>query len=257
MSVVTYTVKGSTATITLDSPHNRNAISEALLEGIDEGISQAVEDEAVRSLVLTHTGTVFSAGADLKGSSKTADPRARAQAANSVIRRLLTCPKPVIGAINGHVRAGGMGFTAACDMVVAGPQATFGLSEVRIGVVAAMIAPVVLARLDDRTAADWLLRARTVTAQEAMTAGFITHALPADGPSVDDVVDDILADLRKGAPQALAASKSIVNRAVLAAMDSREAEMIDLSGQFFSSSDAKAGMQAFFDKTPPPWVVER
>lgn len=278
MSVVRYSVDGSTATITLDSPHNRNAITQALLDGISEGLEQAGADEAVRSIVLTHTGNVFCAGADLRDSADASAPQERGRAANTVIRKLLTCPKPIIAAVHGHVRAGGMGFAAACDMVVAGPRASFGLSEVRIGVVAAMIAPVVLARLDDRTAADWLLRARTVSAEEAEDAGFITRAITAGQSGagtagqntdtagsdadtvradVDTAVEEILADLRRGAPKALAASKSIVNQRVLAEMDRREGEMIELSGQFFTGDDARAGMQAFFDKTNPPWVVGR
>lgn len=261
MSVVDYTLDGSTAVVTLDSPENRNAISRALLEGLDSAVARASADEAVRSIVLTHTGTVFCAGADLNESSHPAGGEGtrqnRGQAANSVIRSLLSCPKPIIGAIHGHVRAGGMGFVAACDLVVAGPKATFGLSEVRIGVVAAMIAPVVLARLGDRTAADWLLRARTVSPAEAQAAGFISHAVGADEGSVDDAVADILADLRKGAPRALAASKALVNRAILEHLDAREAEMIDLSGRFFASSDAEAGIKAFFDRTTPPWHLSQ
>lgn len=262
MSIATYAVTGSTATITLDSPKNRNAITQALLDGISDGLSQATADDTVRSIVLTHTGTVFCAGADLKetsggdsGSSSQSDQRSRGQAANAVIREILTCPKPVIGAISGHVRAGGMGFTAACDMVVAGPKATFGLSEVRIGVVAALIAPVVLARLDDRTAMDWFLRARIVSPAEAKDAGFITQALAAEGSSVEEAVEEILADLRKAAPRALAASKNIVNRDVLESMDRHESDMIELSSQFFSADDAKAGMQSFIEKTTPPWVL--
>lgn len=261
MSSVSYTVEGSTATLTLDAPVNRNAINRALLEGISEGLTRASADDAVRSIVLTHTGTVFCAGADLKeqspaGSAEGARPLG-ASAANTVIGALLTCPKPVLAAIHGHVRAGGMGFAAACDFVIAGPRASFGLTEVRIGVVAAMIAPVVLARIGDRTAADWLLRARTITPSEALSAGFVSHAITEAGDSVEATVEEILADLRKAAPAALASSKKIVNRRALELMDAREEEMIELSGRFFASNDAKAGMQAFFEKQTPPWVLEQ
>jgi enoyl-CoA hydratase len=267
MSVVGFEVTGSTATITLDSPSNRNAISPALLEGISDGLSRASADDAVRSIVLTHTGNVFCAGADLKEASRATDGSANrptpAEAANAVIREILTCDKPVIAAVHGHVRAGGMGFVAACDSVVAGPRASFGLSEVRIGVVAAMIAPIVLARIDDRTAADWLLRARAVTPTEALAAGFITTVVAEEstsdqaGGTVDGAVEEILADLRMGAPQALAATKALANRSVLARMDAEEDEMIDLSARFFAGSDAQAGMDAFLNKSQPPWVIDR
>lgn len=261
MSSVKYTVDGSTATITLDAPENRNAINQALLKGIDAGVSKATADDAVRSIVLTHTGSVFCAGADLKESSAAptgdSDRPSPAAAANEVIRNLLTCPKPVIAAIHGHVRAGGMGFAGACDLVVAGPQASFGLTEVRIGVVAAMISPVVLARIGDRTAAQWLLRARSISPHEAAAAGFITHAVDEGTETVEDIVETMLADLRRGAPRALAASKEIFNRRVLDLVEASEAEMIELSGRFFAGDDAKAGMQSFLNKTAPPWVLDR
>lgn len=260
MSSVKYEVEGSTATLTLDNPDNRNAINQALIDGIADGLERASADEAVRSIVLTHTGTVFCAGADLKEQSTTVqgkDRPANAAVANSVIRGLLTCPKPVIAAVHGHVRAGGMGFVAGCDFVVAGPKASFGLTEVRIGVVAAMIAPAVLARIDDRTAADWLLRARTISPAEAAAAGFVTQAVTEADGSVDAAVEEILSDLRKAAPAALAASKEIANRRVLESMDGHEAEMIELSAKFFAGADAQAGMKAFLGKQTPPWVVER
>lgn len=261
MSSVGYAVEGSTATLTLDVPENRNAINRALLEGISQGMERACADDAVRSIVLTHTGSVFCAGADLKEQSSASGGDggrpSGAAAANTVIRSLLTCPKPVLAAIHGHVRAGGMGFAAACDFVIAGPQASFGLTEVRIGVVAAMIAPVVLARINDRTAADWLLRGRTVSPYEAAAAGFVSHAVAEAEGSVDDTVEQILSDLRKAAPAALAASKEIANRRVLESMDARESEMIELSAEFFAGDDAQAGMKAFLEKQTPPWVVER
>lgn len=260
MSSVNYSVSGSTATVTLDFPDTRNAINRALLEGISDGLSRAGGDDSVRSIVLTHTGSVFCAGADLREASapttgSTAGPTG-AGSLNSVFRELLTCDKPVIAAVHGHVRAGGMGFVAACDSVVAGPRASFGLTEVRIGVVAAMISPLVLARIGDRTAADWLLRARSITPDEAEAAGFISHAVAEGHGSVDDTVEEILADLRKGAPRALAATKTIVNRRVIEDMDSYESEMIELSGRFFADDEAQSGMRAFFDKTDAPWVLE-
>ncbi|AXR73406.1 MULTISPECIES: enoyl-CoA hydratase-related protein [Auritidibacter] len=260
MTSVVYTLEGSTATLTLDAPENRNAINQALLQGISEGLDRASADDSVRSIVLTHTGSVFCAGADLKDHSlndtEGGTPTTGASTANAVIRELLTCPKPIIAAVHGHVRAGGMGFVAACDFVVAGPQSTFGLTEVRIGVVAAMIAPVVLARLGDRTAAGWLLRARTITPDEALSAGFISHAITDTDGSVDGTVEEILTDLRKAAPAALEASKMLVNRHVLELMDTREQDMVELSQRFFAGDDAKAGMTAFLNKQHPPWVLD-
>lgn len=268
MNPVRYAVSGSTATLTLDSPENRNAITPALLDGIVDGLTAAATDEAVRSIVVTHTGGTFCAGADLKAASNreasggnrvSAEERQRQSSsqASATFRALLECPKPIIAAINGHVRAGGMGLVAGCDFVVAGPKATFGLSEVRIGVVAAMIGPPVLARISDRVAADWMLRGRPVSAAEAAAAGFITLAVDGNEVTGEQAVEEILSDLRKAAPSALAASKELVNRAALDRARRDEAEMIALSARFFSSPEATAGMGAFLQKTAPPWVMDR
>lgn len=270
MSPVRYAVEGSTATLTFDSPENRNAMTPELLEGLLDGLTRAEEDDSVRSVVLTHTGNVFCAGADLKGQSSTASGgtgdskkskddilRERGKYANGVVRKLVSCSKPVIGAIHGHVRAGGVGFVAACDVVIAGPKATFGLSEVRIGVVAAMIAPSVLSRLDGRTAAEWFLRGHVSSAEEAARVGFITRAVDGEDVTVGAAVEEVLADLRAAAPRALTESKRLVNRDVLARIDRESEEMIELSGSFFGGDDAQAGMAAFLEKKSPPWVVDR
>ena len=267
---VRYEVDGSTALITLDAPHNRNALTPELVAGIEDGLTKAEEDSAVRAVVLTHTGRVFCAGADLKGQSKTSGEQGegddgaaletlkeRSRHGGRVMRRLLASPRPIIAAIDGHVRAGGMGFVAACDVVIAGPGATFGLSEVRVGVVAATIGPLVLARIGERTAAEWFLRGNAVSAAEAQSAGFVTRAVDGEDVSVDRAVEEVLADLRKGAPAALAASKALVNRAVLMRVDREDEEMVDLSAGFFAGADAQLGMAAFLNKEQPPWVVDR
>lgn len=261
MNAAQYEVTGSTATITLDIPEKRNAITDELLEDITAGVRAAERDTGVRAIVLTHTGTTFCAGADLTGpvADSSEHPteriaRSGAQAA-AVYRLLAESPRPIIAAINGHVRAGGMGFVACSDFVVAGPRATFGLSEVRIGVVAAIISPPVLSRISDRIAADWLLRGGAVTAMEAAAAGFVTRAVDDDTVSVDDAVTEILADLRKAAPAALAAAKRLVNREMIARMDRETDAMIKLSAEAFSNAEGQAGIQSFLQRTAPPWEL--
>lgn len=267
---VRYETTGSTARITLDEPSNRNAITPELLAGVSSGVHAADADDGVRAIVLTHTGTTFCAGADLRsaasggdgskasasGGGESDDERAERQRnlgreMNALLRLLLTSRTPVIAAVDGHVRAGGMGIIAACDFAVAGPRATFGLSEVRIGVVPAIIAPLVFARLDDRTASDWVLRARGVSPAEADRAGFVTAA-------VDDLtatVDDLLTDLRRAAPAALATGKRLANTRVLATVEGSAEAMVDLSAAFFVGADARAGMAAFAAREDPPWVL--
>lgn len=263
MAAVRYEVDGSAAILTLDHPEKRNAITADMLAGITAGVAAAEADPNVRAIVLTHTGNTFCAGADLTGpvSGGNESPveriRASGEQAAAVNRLLAASSRPVVAAIHGHVRAGGMGFVASCDIVVAGPKASFGLSEVRIGVVAAIISPPVLSRIGDRVAAEWLLRGGPVSAAEAAAAGFITRAVDGESVSVADAVEEILGDLRNAAPGALAASKRLVNQRLLSRMDEEIDAMLDLSANGFASEEGQAGIQSFLQRTAPPWVLER
>ncbi|AGL26443.1 enoyl-CoA hydratase [Mycobacterium tuberculosis CAS/NITR204] len=134
---------GPFARLTLNSPHNRNALSSTLVSQLHQGLSAAEADPAVRLVVLGHTGGTFCAGADLsEAGGGGGDGRmvvARAREMTALLRAIVESPLPVVGAINGHVRAGGFGLVGACDMVVAGPESTFALTEARIGVAPAII----------------------------------------------------------------------------------------------------------------------
>ena len=135
--VIDYRVDGRAARLILDSPHNRNALSTALVTQLHRGLRDAVADPQVRLVVLGHTGGTFCAGADLSeaaGGSPESVAVERAREMTELLRAIVECPLPVVGAIDGHVRAGGMGLVGACDIVVAGPRSTFALTEARIGV---------------------------------------------------------------------------------------------------------------------------
>lgn len=143
---------GPFARLTLNSPHNRNALSSTLVSQLHQGLSAAEADPAVRLVVLGHTGGTFCAGADLsEAGGGGGDPYrmavARAREMTALLRAIVESPLPVVGAINGHVRAGGFGLVGACDMVVAGPESTFALTEARIGVAPAIISLTLLPKL--------------------------------------------------------------------------------------------------------------
>jgi enoyl-CoA hydratase len=121
-------------TLTLDSPHNRNALSAALVTDLAAALTDAGEDTDVRAVLLTHTGNTFSAGADLR------DPPGP-DALVALLRQIVELPKPVIARVTGHVRAGGLGLLGACDIAAASTTSTFAFTEVRIGVAPAVISP--------------------------------------------------------------------------------------------------------------------
>lgn len=242
------------ARLTLDSPHNRNALSATLVEQLHQGLRDAAADLAVRAVVLGHTGNTFCAGADLSQASggdpfETAADRARELTA--LLRAIVECPKPVIVAINGHVRAGGLGLVGAADIAVAGPRSTFALTEARIGVAPAIISLTLLPKMSARAAARYYLTGETFDAATAAEIGLITIA----ADDVDTAVASLIADTGRASPQGLAASKALTTAAVLEGFD-RDAERLATdSARLFVSDEAREGMLAFLQKRPPRWAA--
>lgn len=179
------------ARLTLDSPANRNALSATLVGDLREALATAAADPAVRAVVLTHTGTTFCAGADLKSPCDPADFLA-------LLREIAELPKPVVARVTGHVRAGGLGLLGACDIAAAGPQSSYAFTETHLGLAPAVISIPLLPRLDPRAAARYFLTAERFDAAEATRIGLLT--LHAD--DVDEALAPVLAGLRAASPRA-------------------------------------------------------
>ncbi|MCV7145847.1 enoyl-CoA hydratase family protein [Mycobacterium riyadhense] len=313
------------ARLTLNSPHNRNALSSTLISQLHQGLREAAADPAVRAVVLGHTGGTFCAGADLSEASG-GDPRgdreggvagrsgsppsargdreggvagrsgsppsargdreggvagrsgsppsargdreggvagrsgsplstfdmavARAREMTTLLRAMVSSPLPVIGAINGHVRAGGFGLVGACDIVVAGPRSTFALTEARIGVAPAIISLTLLPKLSPRAAARYYLTGEKFGASEAADIGLVTMA----ADDVDAAVAAVVADVGRGSPQGLAASKALTTAAILEGFDRDAERLTEESARLFVSDEAREGMLAFLQKRAPSWA---
>ncbi len=229
------------ATVTLDSPANRNALSLTLLGQLGARLREAVADDAVRVVVLSHTGSVFCSGADLKDPPGPGAP----VALPDVLSLLWTSPKPVVARVGGHARAGGLGLVAACDVAVTTRDATFAFSEVRLGVVPAIISLVTLPRLGHTRALELFLTGETFDGARAAEIGLVT----AVADDVDSVVADYVAKLRLGAPNALAAAKRLLR----APLDFADVERLSL--ETFAGEEAAEGMAAFAEKRPPRWAT--
>ncbi|AWK71611.1 enoyl-CoA hydratase [Rhodococcus oxybenzonivorans] len=245
---VRYEVSRGFATLTLDSPHNRNAISGRLVDQLLQGLRDAAADNDVRGVVLTHTGGTFCAGADL--SETGGDVRSRTRQMAELLRAIVELPKPVVARIDGHVRAGGMGLVGACDIAVAGPRSTFALTEVRLGLAASIISLTVLPRIDARAAGRYFLTGEKFGAHEAEAIGLISES--AQDP--DDIVEEILDQFRQASPQGLAESKALITKALLADFDRYTDELTAQSARLFESEEAREGMMAFLQKRPPTWA---
>jgi len=251
-ALVHYSVENGVARLTLDSPHNRNAISTALVDQLRQGLTDAADDAGVRVVVLGHTGGTFCAGADLSEAAGR-DPgdlaTARALEAAGLLRSILELPVPVIAAIDGHVRAGGMGLIGACDLVVAGTASTFALTEARIGVAPSIISLTLLPKMTARAAGRYFVTGEKFGAEEAERIGLVTVATDDVPATVAKLTDEIT----KGSPQGLAASKALTTASILADFDRDAEKLAKQSAQLFVSDEAREGMMAFLQKRQPNW----
>jgi enoyl-CoA hydratase len=248
--LVQYSSDRGVARIALDSPRNRNALSAALVEQLTRALSQAGADDAVRAVELTHTGGTFCAGADLTEASQ-GGMRAGTARVLALLRHIVALSKPVIGSIDGHVRAGGLGLVGACDIVLAGPKSTFAFSEVRLGLAPAMISLTTLPRLEPRAASRFYLTGETFDAATAARIGLVTAAVE----DIDAGTMAVLDSLRACSPQGLAETKPLLTAAILAAFDDRAEALADQSARLFDSPEAAEGMAAFLAKRPPSWAA--
>src|SRR3954452_19586101 len=217
-TLVHYSVEGPVARITLDSPDNRNALSTKLVSQLHQAFTEATEESGVRVVVLDHTGGTFCAGADLAEAAGR-DPGDiavdRARELTHLLRRILKLPLPVIAAIDGHVRAGGLGLVGACDIAVAGQASTFALTEARIGVAPSIISLTMLPKMSARAAGRYFVTGERFGAAEAADIGLITIATE----EVEARVAALTAEVAKGSPQGLAASKALTTAAILEGFD--------------------------------------
>jgi enoyl-CoA hydratase len=253
-TLVHYTVEGSVARLTLDSPDNRNALSTGLVNQLHQGLTDAAEEAGVRAVVLDHTGGTFCAGADLTEAAGR-DPGDlavdRARELTHLLRRILKLPMPVIAAVDGHVRAGGLGLVGACDIAVAGPASTFALTEARIGVAPSIISLTLLPKMTARAAGRYFLTGEKFGAAEAADIGLITMASEDVRATVASLTDAI----GKASPQGLAASKALTTASILEAFDRGADELTEQSARLFVSEEAREGMMAFLQKRTPRWIA--
>ncbi|MGW0536032.1 enoyl-CoA hydratase family protein [Streptomyces sp. NPDC003032] len=244
MSLVVSSPARGVTTVLLDFPERRNALSADLVGALAEALHDLGEDPGARAIVLAHTGATFCAGADLR---EPPDPRDFVR----LLRQVVELPKPVLARVDGHVRAGGLGLLGACDLAVAGPAASFALTEVRIGVAPAVISLPLLPRLDANAASRYCLTGERFGAAEAARIGLVT----AYASDVDAGLEPILDGLRRAAPGALAETKKLLTAKVLDAFDDHSDAVLALSARLFGSPEARDGMGAFLERREPPWVL--
>lgn len=243
MELVHLDVADGVATITLDSPANRNALSRQLVGELHEHLRAAEKDASARVVVLRAAGTVFCSGADLSEAS-TGDFSEGPRSIVTLQRRIVALTKPVVAKVQGPVRAGGLGLVAAADIAIAGRDVSFALTEVKLGLAAAAISLTVLPRLTSRAAAYALLTGTSFDATRAAEIGLITIATD----DLDAEVARVVAELSSGTPQGLRETKRLLVRDLVAHIDEHGEDVAQLSARLFGSDEAREAMLAFLGR---------
>src|SRR5579859_2750240 len=241
----------------MDQPHNRNALTPALMAGLAQGLDTALADESVGVIVLTNSGPAFCAGADLSGGSPAGPVGGKRRGARrdglaDLLAAIQDAPKPVVARIAGHCVAGGIGLAAACDISIAGDASKFGFTEVRVGVAPAIISVVCLPKIRRADALELFLSGERISAARAAEVGLITRAVPA--ADLDAEVAAVLARVLAGGPSALAAAKRLVYTIGGMERGAAFARTTELSQKLFASAEAAEGMAAFREKRLPSWA---
>jgi methylglutaconyl-CoA hydratase len=255
MSVVLYERRGRAGWITLNAPQSRNALSGPIIEGLETHLRAAIADDAVRAIVLTGNGPVFCAGADLKsGGGAAAQGGAQRNPFVEILRLIWEGPKPVIAAVNGHAFGGGVGLTAVADIAIAVDTAKFAFSEVRIGVIPAMISVVVLPKLGIHHGMRLFLTGETFDAAAAKGYGLLHTVVPAAG--LETAVQAEIDAIALGGPNAVREAKQLVRAIPRLSIDDGFAYAQDKIAALFRSAEAAEGMSAFAGKRKPGWAED-
>ena len=251
--------KGAVACLTLNRPEIHNAFDEHLIAAITETVAAASKDASVRVILLAGAGKSFSAGGDLGWMRRMAtyspeENLADAQSLARLMATIDTSPKPVIARVHGAAYAGGLGLIACADIAIGVPEAQFAITEVKLGLIPAVISPYLVRAMGVREARRWCLTAQRFSATEAHRLGLLHAVVPAD--TLDAVIDAEIEALLAAAPEALAETKRLlktVDRPLDEGVIAETAQRIALRR---AAPEAREGLAAFFDKRSPAWVRE-
>lgn len=250
-----YDYRGSAAVVTINRPDKRNALSRALIASLTDAFERAKSDPKARCVLLTGAGSAFCAGMDLSELSDSIEAE-RAVIWEDALKLaqlfdlIYTLPKPTIAVVNGPAVAGGAGLMSVCDLAIASSTAVFGYPEVRRGLVAALIMPHLLRHVGERMARWLLLTGEMIDANAAERCGLINGVAPAD--QLQSRADEWAKSLGLGGPDALARTKELLQQFSRQALSVEEAAHASAAPRL--TDECRHGLQAFFEKTNPPWI---
>lgn len=256
---ITTEVADRVGIVTLNRPERHNAFDAELIRELSQSLAGMAGDDSVHVVVLSSTGKSFCAGADLnwmRAAAKWSDEEneADARAMAEMLHRLAMLPKPTIARVQGPAYGGGVGLIAACDIAIATFEVQFALSEVKLGLIPATIAPHVIAAIGERRARRYMLTAERFSAAEAYRIGLI-HEMVADEPALDDAIGQIVDAVLANSPVALAACKDLIRAVAHRAIDDAvTADTARRIARVRASAEGREGIAAFLERRKPYWA---
>lgn len=257
MSVSTQ-IEGRVARITLDNPDKRNAFDDSIIASLTEAFEKAGSDDSVRVVVLQAAGKHFSAGADLNwmramGKLDAAQNKSDALRLARLMQAIDQCPKPVVARVQGAAFGGALGLICAADMAVATDSARFCLSEVKLGIVPAVISPYVVRALGPRQAGRYFMSAEVITADKAEAMGIVHEVVPE--AELDQAVDALVSNLLLAAPQAQIEARNLIERVSHGPIDNAMLTgTAELIARLRTGAEGQEGLTAFLEKRAPNWI---
>lgn len=248
------------AMITLNRPHVHNAFNAELVQKLSAILDDLEDQDGIRVVLIDGAGKSFSAGGDLIAMRKAADQsesevRDESSDFAVMLMKLRALPVPTVALIHGVAVAGGMGLVSACDIAIATADATFGLSEVRLGLIPAVIGPYVVEAIGARAARRYFLTGERFGSEEALRLGLIQAIVP-DAAALASESERITSLLLQGGPKALGAAKELLDLVTFMPIDEDLAEeTVAMIAERRVSDEAKEGLSAFLEKRKPNWTV--
>jgi len=249
---------GATATVTLNRPDIHNAFDDAMMRELADRMGQLGGDDNVRAIVIAGAGKSFSAGADIGWMKRMVDYSFEENVGDArvlvdMLRSIRDCPKPVVARVQGAAFGGAVGLVAACDMAVAVERATFCLSEVRLGIIPAVISPFLVEKIRLSAARRYALTAERFDATEARRIGLV-HETVTDAAGLDEWISRIVVEFSKNGPQAVIACKRLLREVANASDDHVHETTVRRIAEHRVSPEGQEGLRAFLEKRPPAWT---
>jgi methylglutaconyl-CoA hydratase len=251
--------RDAVATITLNRPDKRNAVTTAMIADLQSVLDAIEKNHATRVVILTGAGKAFCAGMDLEMLAAIAKQSPTENQEDSrriakMLRRIWSFPRPLIAAVNGAAYAGGCGIATLCDFTLAVPEAKFGYTEVKIGFLPAIVSVFLTRQIGEKRSRDLLLTGRIIDAQEAKEFGLVTEVVPAE--HLLDRAHELANDLISASPSSLARAKQLLTSAAAPGLDHDLERAILENARIRCTPDFKEGVASFLEKRKPVWQTK-